>query len=1297
MVLLLAALPPALLLLLLLIPAAPVSAAAPAAACLLDWNPEVVLTVSNAKQVASLIAVVACDARKVKATWVGEVALPEPIILGKGTTLVIAGAGGAEPAIAVASGDGHMLFVAEDNSELVISDMELRGGNAESGIRTCGGAIRGEQGSSLTLRRATIARNRAAYGGGICMMQSSTLRVLDGTRVVNNDAIMYGGGIYMEDGATIHIAGDSFVGVNSADRDGGGVYFKSSYGGPSTLMLQQASVARNAAGGSGGGIMIYGREGRALLSDGALVSGNIAAGEGGGIFGLEIAVEMEGTASVEDNESGGDGGGIKAFSVELRDSAGIARNVANNNGGGAFVDGGWLEMHNSSSIVGNESRDTGGGVFINSILRDRVYGSLMMGGNSTLQANTAHMGGGGVFLNDASSLTMLDSSSVMGNQAGDGGGIHSKTQLFNIMDGHDRGKVILSGAISIGENRARVTGGGIRIAGSVDVVMSGEIDISQNTAERFGGGLFGSGASILVTDGELILSGNLAGLDGGGLVFEYLDDYVLLDITATGSVRVSDNRAAGKGGGLLLEDTTAMIAGSLRASDNEALFGAGAYVDRSEILLGRASDLQFKGNSAAAQGGGCFLARGSTIATEEKEPPAVEGEGPALQSFISNSALERGGGCYVAAGANLTLEHTLFSQNSAGLNGGGAFLEAREVGFSCRGCSFTGDSASCCAATASKPQIPGASCLDIDAGLIGEQCCAAGQYFDGKQQCAACDDESMVCDVPGTTVSNMQLRKGYWRASVASTVVLPCWNPHACTGGTILGQEQTNEYCREGYTGAYCAVCDQGYAQGTAGSCRKCSNAVTASAVIVLASCLALLAYFGWYCVNEVLGLDDAQDGVEAAQEASPPSLFTLLKKVPWSKLRQPLIVFQVLTQFVAISGVTFPPIYANFLSWLDVINLDFGWILSAGCIWRTTFYQRLLLATLTPLLVGVLLLISFVTLRRRVRRLEASQGEPATRLLQKILDMHQLFAMIFIFVIYSTVSTIVFQTFSCDKLAVVGTQWLRADYAIQCYTPLHRGFMIYSGIMIAVYPLGVPALFAAALWRQQERFRQGGTVDELRTDPDLKKSAFLWQPYKPKRHYWEVCECIRRLMLTGILVFVFPGTPSQAATGSIIAVISLALIYVARPHADSLDGRIYCLGCVIIFLSMLLALTSMAGVYHEHSGISDTNAAVFAVVLVLLNILMLLAAISQLLLVGYRTWDSVKGPLSTGLSSRSLVNKPPTPTASDSTTATIRSIDSMSSWSSVEDEEASPPQCHEFFGAPSEDGDSPPPPAPIA
>eukprot|EP00953_Heterococcus_sp_UTEX-ZZ885_P035941 18536-Heterococcus_DN1.PRE.7 len=117
--------------------------------------------------------------------------------------------------------------------------------------------------------------------------------------------------------------------------------------------------------------------------------------------------------------------------------------------------------------------------------------------------------------------------------------------------------------------------------------------------------------------------------------------------------------------------------------------------------------------------------------------------------------------------------------------------------------------------------------------------------------------------------------------------------------------------------------------------------------------------------------------------------------------------------------------------------------------------------------------------------------------------------------------------------------------------------------------------------------------------------------------YYWEVIECMRRLLLTGAIVFIAPGTVAQAAVACVLAVVSAIIAVYCQPHVDARDGQIYTGGAMIIFLSMFLSLLMKTEVSTE----TKSSQAAFALVLVVLNIAMVIAAVVQVALVGHRAY----------------------------------------------------------------------------
>jgi hypothetical protein len=162
------------------------------------------------------------------------------------------------------------------------------------------------------------------------------------------------------------------------------------------------------------------------------------------------------------------------------------------------------------------------------------------------------------------------------------------------------------------------------------------------------------------------------------------------------------------------------------------------------------------------------------------------------------------------------------------------------------------------------------------------------------------------------------------------------------------------------------------------------------------------------------------------------------------------------------------------------VFNLNLGWLLTLGCLTNVDFYQKLLLTTLGPFVVALALAATYAAVRQK-NKVQAVITYTSKRIvvpartskLEKAVVKHYLVFLAMTFLIYSTVSTTVFQTFACDTiddLASTKTSYLLADYSIQCYTSKHKLYKVYAGFMLFIYPFGIPALYAWLLWSNRHK-----------------------------------------------------------------------------------------------------------------------------------------------------------------------------------------------------------------------------------
>ncbi|CAM9700598.1 unnamed protein product, partial [Phaeothamnion confervicola] len=258
-------------------------------------------------------------------------------------------------------------------------------------------------------------------------------------------------------------------------------------------------------------------------------------------------------------------------------------------------------------------------------------------------------------------------------------------------------------------------------------------------------------------------------------------------------------------------------------------------------------------------------------------------------------------------------------------------------------------------------------------------------------------------------------------------------------------------------------------------------------------------------------------------------NIWAKVEAAPFGKLRAPIVVLHIVTQYVAITGTRYPPLYQNFLAVAGVVTVNLQLVVSLGCLVSFDFYGFLLLVTISPLVIVALLGASLAAAWRRTAR----AAEPLESRWERATGKHSLVFMVFTLLIYSTVLTAVFQTFACDDLRDVGAeQYLRADYSIESYTWKHKGFMIYAAVMAIIYPVGIPILYMWMMWCQRSSIAVDRAVPESTrlADKSIQTTRFLWLPHKREVFWWEVAECVRRLCLSGVLVFILPGAVCQSA-----------------------------------------------------------------------------------------------------------------------------------------------------------------------
>jgi hypothetical protein len=507
---------------------------------------------------------------------------------------------------------------------------------------------------------------------------------------------------------------------------------------------------------------------------------------------------------------------------------------------------------------------------------------------------------------------------------------------------------------------------------------------------------------------------------------------------------------------------------------------------------------------------------------------------------------------------------------------------------------------------------------------VDQKCvCSSGLLVDGS--CVACPEGTIVdtstyascsaCPTGSTSNQNHTLCvcKEGWMWSAASSACELCPPGFICYGETydvmegyyavsasktqpcLYADACVAEGCAVGYEGPLCAVCSPGYEAATPyQACKPCYRNTQSSANIAVLSLLA------------VTGTLLAVTALHAPLRAKWAAMIAWLYK-PAIRTKTKVLVtqFQIISQFQRILSVNYPDTYTAFLQVCQIASLNVPSMLSASCAsdgaW--TFYDDLLLHTLTPFAVCLLILVAY-----RFKWRDEACAE------------WLLWTMYFFF---PGASSTVLEAFHCDE----SMGFLRADYRLTCDTSDARRawYLVYATVMALVYPLGVPCLLLGCLWRYRRSRSQRASLAvasrrSVKLESDLasvrqvveglqktenrlaaafmlrevegrydvecwrgsaRPVAFLFEAYHPRWWWWEMVECARRLLLSGLLVFMYPGSPKQVAMGIFLCTGFMALFGVVSPFLTrdhNMIMQISLFGILLQLVGTLLWETEVMG-----------------------------------------------------------------------------------------------------------------------
>eukprot|EP00937_MAST-01D_sp_MAST-1D-sp2_P006764 g6764.t1 len=329
------------------------------------------------------------------------------------------------------------------------------------------------------------------------------------------------------------------------------------------------------------------------------------------------------------------------------------------------------------------------------------------------------------------------------------------------------------------------------------------------------------------------------------------------------------------------------------------------------------------------------------------------------------------------------------------------------------------------------------------------------------------------------------------------------------------------------------------------------------------------------------------------------------------------------------------PQEFVDFVRSLAFINFSFLDYHSIACATRPQFADKFVVMTFFPIFIAAFLL-GGNRICRQLKMAKSSLGN-TTLVLQAVF--------LLFFVIFPTTCSTTFRMLHCDEMAD-GSKWLVAQYDIACTAgaPVKtwlfgdaRTYGFYKGlaiVMILVYPVGVPLFVSVLMYRMRDQlFEPLDAQSVILRDHDnnivrtphhrtSKYLGSLYVAYSAKYYWWEVVELVRKVLLTGVILFVRPCCSTQLVFGCLVAMIFTLSYAEFHPYLYKEDDTLQLLCQLAIFCTMFSGLLIKTG-----TAASDGyNQRVFSLILVVLNVVPVVIAASRVGMIFYTVGKRIGG-----------------------------------------------------------------------
>jgi hypothetical protein len=150
------------------------------------------------------------------------------------------------------------------------------------------------------------------------------------------------------------------------------------------------------------------------------------------------------------------------------------------------------------------------------------------------------------------------------------------------------------------------------------------------------------------------------------------------------------------------------------------------------------------------------------------------------------------------------------------------------------------------------------------------------------------------------------------------------------------------------------------------------------------------------------------------------------------------------------------------------------------------------------------------------------------------------------LFIMYPMLVQKAFGIFKCRLIE--GEYYLVADVTLACYDDAWLPRAVMGAIGVAIYCIGIPALFFKLL---------NDNKDDLDHPDVTAKLGFVYAGYSSSFYLGEMVEMTRKMVMSGLVMFISPDSIMQVVVAVFMCAAFLAVQVVCNPYEDEAENKV--------------------------------------------------------------------------------------------------------------------------------------------